>query len=401
MTGAGISTSAGIPDFRCKPNLILKYSLSWNLGAKYLNLITKSQVLQRPFANVTIAPGTGLYSNLARLGLPYPEAVFDISFFRQTPEPFYALAKELYPGKFHPTIGHSFIALLEQKSMLDMLFTQNIDCLERRAGVPDEKMVEAHGSFATQRCIDCKTSYPDDLMLEKVESGDVPHCRNSDCDGLVKPDIVFFGEPLPSDFYEKRFALQTADLIIVMGTSLSVAPFSLLPDMVPESVPRVLINKEQVGNFGCRPDDVMILGDCDEGVRKLADALGWRDELEALWYETSGKHKETETAVLRDKKAGMSKDELLETEIENLSAEIDATLKLNKEHEEWVTKCLEKEVGAAGQKEAIPTPAAIPVMTEKVENQKPAQEPKIDAAAILDVTLPQHRPNTEPPKSNI
>lgn len=109
MTGAGISTSAGIPDFR--------------------------------------SPDTGLYANLARLNLPYPEAVFDISFFRENPKPFYVLAKELYPGKFYPTVAHAFIALLEEKLMLEMLFTQNIDCLERRAGVPDNKIVEAHGEF--------------------------------------------------------------------------------------------------------------------------------------------------------------------------------------------------------------------------------------------------------------
>lgn len=108
MTGAGISTSAGIPDFR--------------------------------------SPETGLYANLARLNLPYAEAIFDISYFRENPDPFYVLAKELYPGKFYPTIAHAFIALLDEKYMLQMLFTQNIDCLERRAGVPDEKIVEAHGT---------------------------------------------------------------------------------------------------------------------------------------------------------------------------------------------------------------------------------------------------------------
>jgi NAD-dependent protein deacetylase SIR2 len=405
MTGAGISTSAGIPDFR--------------------------------------SPDTGLYANLARLDLPFAEAVFDISYFRENPHPFYVLAKELYPGKFYPTIAHSFIALLDEKWMLQMLFTQNIDCLERRAGVPGDKIVEAHGSFATQRCIDCKTAYPDDLMKKAVEQGEVPHCIVPQCNGLVKPDIVFFGESLPEAFFKNRHVPAMADLVIVMGTSLSVQPFASLPQFASEGVPRVLINKEIVGDFGSRPDDVMVLGDCDEGVRKLADALGWRDELELLWLEVGGKVKEKEAARLREQRQAMSKDEILEAEIEKLTAEVDTALKLSKDHEEKVTSQLDKSsssevstsatpansnemagpsettkskvqpkeqpssgsstsaselptVSEDGCKEPPSTPAIvqnIPQTTEKVGEEVPAEAPTVDGKAILDVTLPQSKPN--------
>jgi len=85
------------------------------------------------------------YANLARLKLPYAEAVFSIEYFREHPEPFYALAQELYPGKYRPTITHSFIRLLQDRGLLLKLFTQNIDCLEREAGVHDSKIIEAHG----------------------------------------------------------------------------------------------------------------------------------------------------------------------------------------------------------------------------------------------------------------
>ncbi|KAF5027804.1 hypothetical protein F66182_74 [Fusarium sp. NRRL 66182] len=281
LTGAGISTAAGIPDFR--------------------------------------SPGTGLYANLARLNLPYAEAVFDISYFREHPEPFYVLANELYPGKFHPTVSHAFIALLARKGLLHMLFTQNIDCLERRAGVPSDKIIEAHGSFATQRCIECKEEYPDDRMKEHVFGGNVPRCDKKGCNGLVKPDIVFFGEDLPKAFDNNVFKVAMADLVLIVGTSLTVYPFAALPGMVQEGKPRVLFNMERVGQLGTRSDDVIQLGDCDAGIRKLADELGWRDELEKLWRQIVGDD-EAERQL-----SGREKDEV-QDEVERLAADVEAVI---------------------------------------------------------------------------
>lgn len=141
---------------------------------------------------------------------------------------------ELYPGKFKPTITHSFIKLLHSKSLLTKHFTQNIDCLDREAGVPGNFIVEAHGSFARQSCIECKEPYPQNLMDEAVQKKEPPHCFT--CDGLVKPEIVFFGEALPSEFFEARSVPAEADLIIVMGTSLTVHPFAALPSIAREGV---------------------------------------------------------------------------------------------------------------------------------------------------------------------
>lgn len=256
MLGAGISTSAGIPDFR--------------------------------------TPGTGLYSNLERLKLPYPEAVFEINYFRRNPIPFYTLASELYPGSFRPTLTHSFVKLLSDRGLLYMCFTQNIDTLERRAGVPPEKIVEAHGSFATQRCIDCKHPFPDDTMLECVvgRSGDkvrIPHCQRDECDGLVKPDIVFFGEGLPAQFFQKYNEVSEADLLIIIGTSLTVHPFASLAHLADrETCRRVLINLQRVGDLGHRPSDIVLLGECDAVVKELCAELGWTEDLDNAWAKTQG-----------------------------------------------------------------------------------------------------------------
>ncbi|KAI1362507.1 DHS-like NAD/FAD-binding domain-containing protein [Xylaria arbuscula] len=288
MTGAGISTAAGIPDFR--------------------------------------SPKTGLYHNLARLNLPHPEAVFEIDFFRNNPRPFYVLAKELYPGNFHPSISHAFVALLAQKNLLRMLFTQNIDCLERTAGVPPELIVEAHGSFATQRCIDCKRPFPDDEMRKAVEAASPARCAHDDCEGLVKPDIVFFGEQLPSTFFENAGVPEEADLVIVVGTSLLVHPFASLPRLARESVPRLLFNMERVGDFGTRADDVLCLGACDDGIRKLADELGWKDELEKTWVDLVG---EEEAARQRSRE----RQEEVYDELDELVQGMEQKLELSEDHD--------------------------------------------------------------------
>ncbi|KAJ4478439.1 Sir2 family histone deacetylase Hst2 [Lentinula aciculospora] len=251
---AGVSTAAGIPDFR--------------------------------------SPGTGLYANLARLKLPYPEAVFEINFFRKNPVPFYTLAHELYPGKFRPTLTHAFIRLLSEHSLLGMCFTQNIDTLERRAGVPSNKIIEAHGSFATQRCIKCQTPFDDekikDIVMNFAERKIIPRCEKKGCKGLVKPDIVFFGEALPQSFSKAPSIIHSADLLIVIGTSLTVHPFASLAMICPDPCPRVLINIDSVGDFGARSDDVILLGKCDEVVKELCEELGWEEELMRLWEETAG-----------------------------------------------------------------------------------------------------------------
>lgn len=220
--------------------------------------------------------------------------------------------------------------------MLLKLFTQNIDCLEREAGVPGDQIVEAHGSFATQRCIECKTEYSSEAMKEAVAQKQVPHCVRETCDGLVKPDIVFFGEALPEAFFRNRSLPAKADLAIIMGTSLTVQPFASLPSFVSEDTPRVLINLERVGGLGSRPDDVLLLGDCDQGVRKFADALGWRDELEEMWEATK-----PEKGEKTSEEVPKSRHEKLDDEIDKLTKDIDASLKLNNETSERLKKELD------------------------------------------------------------
>ncbi len=246
--------------------------------------------------------------------------------------------------------------------MLLKAFTQNIDCLEREAGVPGDKIVEAHGSFATQRCIDCGLECPDNRMKEAIAIKEVPYCERTKCGGLVKPDIVFFGEALPEAFHRNRSLPAQADLAIVMGTSLSVQPFASLPSFVREETPRVLINMERVGGLGSRPDDVVLLGDCDEGVRKLADALGWREELEDLWQSTNPNKGERQKQEAKPKDRQTELDE----KIDELTRGVDKTLKLSEDHQ----KQFEKDFGKRDDTGKLNVPGGLAQSITKEEQQK-------------------------------
>lgn len=120
--------------------------------------------------------------------------------------------------------------------------------------------------------------------------GAIPKCPT--CTGVVKPDIVFFGEELPHHFFNYIRDFPLADLLIIMGTSLEVEPFGSLATAVRSSVPRLLINRDLVGPFAWgtqRPSDVAQLGDVVSGVGTLAHAIGWTRELDALMAQCAPK----------------------------------------------------------------------------------------------------------------
>ncbi|XP_055371739.1 NAD-dependent protein deacetylase Sirt2 [Condylostylus longicornis] len=292
MVGAGISTSAGIPDFR--------------------------------------SPGSGLYDNLEKYNLPYPEAIFALSYFNENPKPFFVLAKELYPGTFKPTPAHYFVKLLSDKGLLIRHYTQNIDTLERIAGIPAEKLVEAHGTFFTNHCLNCYKEYSMEWAKEKIFQDKIPQCEYCKC--LVKPDIVFFGENLPSRFFELPGEdFKKCDLLIIMGTSLEIQPFASLAENANPNCLRLLINRDKVGKFGGRnwfmsgvnlryddPEntkDAAFIGDCDEGVYEIAKILGWEDELRELVKKEHDRiDKNTQKEKEKTESASSSEEKQLTTE---------------------------------------------------------------------------------------
>ena len=206
------------------------------------------------------------YDNLQKYNLPYPEAVFDVNFYRNNPYPFQSLAKEIWPGMTHtPTVTHCFVKLLQEKGLLLRNYTQNIDGLEVLAGVESSKVLECHGHFRSAHCIDCKSSFDAEACKYQMLNELVPPVCPA-CGGYVKPSIVFFGEGLSEAFgMNIRRDLMQCDLLLVMGTSLKVQPVALIPELVPHHCPRVLFNRELVGDFDeDNWRDVFEPGDCDD-----------------------------------------------------------------------------------------------------------------------------------------
>jgi NAD-dependent SIR2 family protein deacetylase len=394
LTGAGISVSCGIPDFR--------------------------------------SPG-GLYDQInAKYKLPDPQCLFDINYIKRDQRPFFDFALQLYPSDdYKPSPSHKFIRMLEQRNKLLRNYTQNIDTMEDKVGL--QRIVQCHGSFRTARCVKCgyqtegaairndivekriplcpRCPRPDNVTEIRLEppspppastaeetaatitadaataatasadavattttttttadstsatatiatvatvaetaaaataigvttnvdagetqekgdnrekehddeedddddeddgghgggfsladllAGSLPNSDESDDEAyepvdvhappdpstyppFMKPDIVFFGEPLPEDFRRRiRPDCLRCDLLIVMGSSLRVQPVALVPRIISDlnpSCPQILINRETVGF----PDefDFSILDDCDRAVDALVEKLGWRFE---------------------------------------------------------------------------------------------------------------------------
>lgn len=231
LTGAGVSVSCGIPDFRSKDGIYAR--------------------LRSEFPD-----------------LPDPTAMFDIRYFRENPAPFYNFAREIFPGQFVPSVSHRFIKELETSGRLLRNYTQNIDTLEHQTGI--KRVVECHGSFSKCTCTRCGQKYDGNEIREEVLAMRVAHCKR--CEGVIKPNIVFFGEDLGREFHQHvTEGKHKVDLIVVIGSSLKVRPVALIPHCVDKNVPQILINRESLPHYNA---DIELLGNCDDIIRDICFSLG-------------------------------------------------------------------------------------------------------------------------------
>ena len=135
--------------------------------------------------------------------------------------------------------GHFALRELEELGKIQGIITQNIDNLHTKAG--SKVVYEVHGETRGVHCVDCYEEYPFTKMKEKVDSGEIPP-RCDKCNGVLRPNVVMFGDMMPDDFSEALNELRDTDLLIVIGSSLTVSPVNSLPDYVDKLI---IINKDK------------------------------------------------------------------------------------------------------------------------------------------------------------
>ena len=228
LTGAGISTPSGIPDFRSE--------------------------------------GTGLWSR------DEPLEVASLTTFRTNPEKFYAwfrpLASQIFNAK--PNQAHFALTQLEEAGHICSVATQNIDTLHQKAG--SKKVIELHGTLATLSCTQCFHQWESFPYLKPfVEKGELPHCPN--CGAVLKPDVILFGEQLPQKaWFEAQRDSRACDLMVVAGSSLEVLPVAGLPIQALDRGAHLVIINNSPTYLDVRADAV-IQGDVADIIPAIAEQV--------------------------------------------------------------------------------------------------------------------------------
>jgi NAD-dependent deacetylase len=227
LTGAGVSTESGIPDFR--------------------------------------SPRSGLWTQAS------PMEVASVEGFLSNPQRFYEFWRERFAKltDAEPNITHKVLAKLEAQEKLKAVITQNIDGLHRKAG--SKRVIEVHGSYAQGVCVQCGRRYAIEDILAKSEQSGVPHCDG--CNGLLKPDVVLFGELLPPAFSEAEREAARCDLLLVLGSSLEVYPVAGLVPRAKHSGARVAILNRDPTEFDSIAD-LVIHARLGPTMERLAELLG-------------------------------------------------------------------------------------------------------------------------------
>lgn len=224
LTGAGLSTPSGIPDFR--------------------------------------SAGTGLWSR------DEPLEVASMITFRTHPERFFHWFRPLAAQMVYarPNPAHFALARLEEQGQLHAIITQNVDMLHQKAG--SKHVLEMHGTLRTMSCTQCYQKYGYENFIQAfIEEGTIPRCPV--CGAILKPDVILFGEQLPQrTVYEAQQEVRKCDLVMVIGSSLEVLPVAGLPMQAIDHGAHLIIINNSPTYLNVRADIVM-----PEDVAKIIPAI--------------------------------------------------------------------------------------------------------------------------------
>ena len=223
LTGAGISVDSGIPDFRSEGGLWQRYD---------------------------------------------PHEYATIESFNMNPMKFWTMGRELAETilQAKPNSAHEGLAKLESDKKLIGIITLNIDNLHQTAG--SERIVELHGNYLRAHCTQCSKEYVGEEVHQRVVNGEIPP-KCDVCQGVLKSEAVLFGEPLPERAMEEAIALcREADLMLVIGSSLTIYPAAYLPQLAKNAGAKIiLVNLEGINRDNVA--DIVIKGRATDVIPKL------------------------------------------------------------------------------------------------------------------------------------
>ncbi len=222
LTGAGISVESGIPDFRSAGGLWERYDL-----------------------------------------MEYAT----ISAFRSNPEKVWQMLEEMGDliRRARPNLAHRGLGRLQQMGLLDTIITQNIDDLHQQGGAT--RVIEYHGSYKTLSCLWCNRQY----SLKKVGTDVPPRCT---CGRILKPDVVFFGEAIPSQGLHESYELASScGALLVIGTSAEVAPANTIPGVAKMAGADIIEINLEPSRLSSSLTNIFLQGGAGEVVTKLVDEV--------------------------------------------------------------------------------------------------------------------------------
>lgn len=224
FTGAGISVESGIPTFRGK---------------------------------------NGIWSK-------YDPKILDIDYFLNYPKESWEKIKEIfydYMKDKKPNYAHYFLSKLEQKNILKAIITQNIDNLHQEAG--SKNVIEFHGTAKKVLCLKCFNKYP----IEKIDLRTLPPLCPK-CNGLLKPDFVFFKEPIPENALKKSFELaKKADVILVIGTTGEIMPASQIPIIAKQNNALIIEINPETSNYTHTITDIHLKEKASIAAKKIEEFI--------------------------------------------------------------------------------------------------------------------------------